>query len=398
MQTFTPLEYLKIDVASSFGLDKEDWDTRLNWFDEYEDKLESMRLEAEEPALFYAGLQAYKQAKLGKAIQYPISLDATASGAQILAILSGCERAALLSNVISSGHRLDFYTEITRFLNAATKTDVKVSRSDAKSAIMPSFYGSTKAPKDVFGEGELYNDFQRVMSIAAPGIWGLNALFLSLWDPNAIQYSWVLPDNFHAGFKVEADTVKEFTFMGLPHAVTVKEERPIEGGKALGANIIHSIDGLIVRELTARCNHDPEQIAWIQELLFNKCRNKKSTRSKDKRLIEILKHADESGYLSVRILDLIDDQNIGHVDPVQLLEMIKELPKAPFEVMSIHDCFRVHPNYGNDLRQQYNNILSDLAKSDMLNFLLKQLNGSPLPNGKSDILSKAAKVADYALS
>ena len=38
-QTFTPLQYLKIDVANSFGLDRKDWDERLAWFDQHEAQL-----------------------------------------------------------------------------------------------------------------------------------------------------------------------------------------------------------------------------------------------------------------------------------------------------------------------------------------------------------------------
>lgn len=399
MQEFTPLEYIKIDIASNFGLDKETWDTRLEWFAENEPKLEQMVLEAEEPALFFAGVEAYRKAERGQPIKYPISLDATASGAQILALLAGCERSAVLSNVIDSGDRLDFYSEITKLINQYADGDVKISRKDAKDAIMPSFYGSTKAPKDVFGEGVLYEVFQKIMSIASPGIWNLNSMFLALWDSNALEYAWVMPDNFHAKFKVKQNVQHNFTFLGMINTVTIPENRPIENGKALGANIIHSLDGMVVRELTARCNYNAKHISRIRKWALSNVRNISRNRSKDKTLRRLLINARYSQYYPVRMLSYIDKHNIGLVDRTELLEMLNSLPIKPFEILSIHDCFRVHPNYANDLRKQYNIILSKLAQSDMLNFIVNQLgNKLPIHIPNRENLAKAAIQADYALS
>lgn len=399
MQEFTPLEYMKIDIASNFGLDKETWDTRLEWFAKNEPKLEQMILEAEEPALFFAGVEAYRKAERGQPIKYPISLDATASGAQILALLAGCERSAILSNVIDSGDRLDFYSEITKLINQYADSDVKISRKDAKDAIMPSFYGSTKAPKDVFGEGALYEIFQKIMSIASPGIWNLNSMFLALWDSTALEYAWIMPDNFHAKFKVKQNVQHNFTFLGMINTVTIPENRPIENGKALGANIIHSLDGMVVRELTARCNYNAKHISKLRKWALSNVRNISKHRSKDKTLRRLLINARYSQYYPVRMLSYIDKHNIGLVDRTELLEMLNSLPIKPFEILSIHDCFRVHPNYANDLRKQYNIILSKLAQSDMLNFIVNQLgNKLPIHIPNRENLAKAAIQADYALS
>ena len=94
MMQFTGAQYLKMDVASKFGLDKENWDVRLAWFHEHEHELESLVSQAGEQAGFLAGAMAYRKAKSGKATGYTISLDATSSGIQILAALSGCEKSA----------------------------------------------------------------------------------------------------------------------------------------------------------------------------------------------------------------------------------------------------------------------------------------------------------------
>ena len=61
--------------------------------------------------------------------------------------------------------------------------------------------------------------------------------------------------------------------------------------------------------------------------------------------------------------------------------------------------FRCHPNYGNDLRRQYNQILSDIAKSDLLGFILSQVLGQEFSAGKlDDSLWQDILETDYALS
>lgn len=63
------------------------------------------------------------------------------------------------------------------------------------------------------------------------------------------------------------------------------------------------------------------------------------------------------------------------------------------------DCFRVLPNYGNDLREQYNRQLMLIAKSNLLQYLLSQIVGRQLSIGKLDPnLWQDIMDTDYALS
>lgn len=80
MQSFSPLQYLKIDVASAFGLDRTDWSERLSWFDQNEHQLQSLVSQAKEPALFFAAAEAYECTKRNQPTGHMVSLDATASG------------------------------------------------------------------------------------------------------------------------------------------------------------------------------------------------------------------------------------------------------------------------------------------------------------------------------
>ena len=133
------------------------------------------------------------------------------------------------------------------------------------------------------------------------------------------------------------------------------------------------IDGMLVREITRRCDYDPEQLVKITRWV-NECRGGTSrSRDCDKMVMRLADLHRESGFLSARVLEYVDPANMGHLEPGALLTLVQSLPAKPFQVLSVHDCFRVLPNYGNDLRRQYNRLLAEVAKSDLLSFLVSQI-------------------------
>ena len=149
MQTFTPEQYLMIDVANNFGHDKLTWDDRISWFQDNEYSLVELIPQAEAPALFVAGIKAYSDHMQGMPISYPISLDATASGAQLLAVMMGCEVSASQCNVVDTGKREDLYTNVyaeMQDLEAIADAQIqaagmelqgaKLERAEVKDAVM----------------------------------------------------------------------------------------------------------------------------------------------------------------------------------------------------------------------------------------------------------------------
>ena len=372
-QTFTGKEYLKIDIANNMGLDKEDWDVRLAWFDENEGRLDTLVKQAEEPALFYAGITAWQKVCKGEPTGYPISLDATSSGIQLLAALTGDRKAAALCNVIDTGHREDAYTGLYQSMLNRIGEGAKITRKDTKQAIMTAFYSSTAVPKKVFGEGALLDIFYETMREEAPGPWEVTETMLAIWDNTALMNEWVMPDNFHVKIKVMGNVTDYVQFLNEPFEVNYSVNQPIEGGRSLGANMIHSVDGMLVREITRRCDYDPEQITKIKRWV-NECRGGTSrSREEDKMVMRLADLHRESGFLSARILEYVDPANMGHIEPGALLSLVQSLPAKPFQVLSVHDCFRVLPNYGNDLRRQYNQLLAEVSRSDLLSFLVSQI-------------------------
>ena len=136
MTQFTGMEYLMIDVANNFGLGKKDWRERLDWFKANEGKLESLVKSAEEPALYYAGVKAYRKAQRGEVVQYPISLDATSSGLQILACLTGDRAAAMICNVLDAGKRCCAYNLVYEHMLKALGKAPVLTAKNVKRAVM----------------------------------------------------------------------------------------------------------------------------------------------------------------------------------------------------------------------------------------------------------------------
>lgn len=404
MRQFTPREYLQIDIANNFGLDTENWEDRLQWFKDNEHQLNELVSQAKEPALFFAGVKAWRQVLKGEAIGYPISLDATASGFQVLACLARDRDAASLCNVVDTGNRLDAYTVIYDAMMEAIGQEGALDRKHTKRAVMTSLYASEAVPREVFGEGALLDLFFSTMNERAPRVWSLNTLFKKLWNPLATHHKWILPDNFHVEIKIMGNVKEPVKFAGNTYEVTRKVNMPLPEGRSLGANITHSVDGMVVREMLRRCSYDPKVIDRVRLALVNVHRSNPVNRinavGDDKMVYLLWARYQETGYLSARILDHITNDNVAIVDRQVLQELVNSLPVKPFDLIAVHDCFRCLPSYGNDLRQQYVRQLHLIAKSNLLNSLVSQIVGQPVEfaGGDDTLADDILAGCEYALS
>lgn len=409
MQIFTALEYLKIDIASNFGLDKETWDSRLDWFKANEADLENLLPEAEEPAMFYAGVQAYRQALEGKAVTYPISLDATASGAQILAALIKCKKSAEHCNLVDTGDREDFYTNMHQaIIRRANETGVQhqnLTRSQAKEGIMPWFYGSKKEPENVFGDGDLLKVFYQTMEEDAPGLTTLNQSLINVWRPDVTCHKWTLPDNFHVLSKVRNKVTDNVKFLDQSYDVTYEVIEPKDSDISNAANIVHSIDGMIVREMMRRCMYDTSNVVRAMEAIIVSSSHSKDPmppRDEDTDMVStLLQRYRDTGFMSARIIDYVTKQSLplfSEEEREALWQLLDSLPNRPFYLLTVHDCFRCHPNHANELRRTYNQILAEIADSRILEDIVGQIYESPVNAAKMDLDPKDILEANYALS
>lgn len=421
-QEFEPTEYLLMDIASNYGLDKKNWLERLDWAYHHEHNLisEVNRMdvdpkyksaylqEADDPAMMYAGMRAYRDASMGKATGYAVSLDATASGIQLLSIMAGCQKSARTCNVLPSSdtedNREDAYTILYRSMQSRVPEDkaVTINRAMAKDGFMTAYYGSRAMPYKYFGASGTLDQFYETVEQETPGAWNLNLYLQKLWNPNATQHSWVLPNNFHVVIKEMNPVKKTVLFGGKPVEVTVKENVGTETGLSLCPNITHSLDGFVVSELEIMSAYT-SRIIWNDYEYFKVPERKSLGSRKDikhsKEMVQKFMHLyAQSGVLSARILPYLAkgaDPEIFFSEPVQ--EILNALPKKPFDIMTIHDCFRVLPAYGNDIRKLYNFTLYRLAKSNILQFIVDQVALTPQIIRKGDLNPEEVLHSNYSI-
>jgi len=388
----TGKEYLMGDIACKHdkAYEKLGWDARIQHFTELDFTKQKTFKEASNPIGLRAAYLALEDALNGKPSGYLISLDAASSGLQLLSLLVSCP----VSWKLCGGDEtiMDAYAEIFLHMN----TGLNIDRKDVKKSIMTSLYGSTATPKAVFGED--IDTFYDTMELMAPGAWDLNLGIQELWDEiEGTTYDWEMPDNFYACIETHDKEVVPFIFLDEEYQVIQKvNERP-RFHKGLGPNLIHSVDGMIVREMYRRCTFDGRVTARVADAIIE---GKGGTTGKSADMVTRLwDHYLESGFLSVRILDYLYEDTLGLVDSLVIAKLISSLPDTPFELVCVHDCFRCHPNYGDSLRRQYNTILADINDSKLLPYIASQVSNQDIKARKVGKIPRDVILnANYTLS
>lgn len=271
--TFTGLDMLKIDIANCYGLDKLTFKERIAWTSKYQvPTLLRKCSEAEEPLLMKKAVLAYQTALSGLPIGHNVFMDATASGLQIMACLSNCASTAEATNLIFNGKRNDPYTivsdEMVRRLPHSPMFEGKSPseiRSLIKKPIMTTFYSSKAQPRSLFGEDTIeLETFYSTLNDLFPGPMAIMSIVESKWNPTALYHQWTLPDGHVAHVKVieQVDTKIEVAELQCANTFAYRfyPNQPSKRGTSLVANIIHSIDAYIVREVIRRCPFDVAHI------------------------------------------------------------------------------------------------------------------------------------------
>lgn len=398
MKQFTGKDYLYIDIANHFGLDKLSFEDRIEFVKNNEDRLHQMLPKAEDKPLFAKSLMSLEDAKKGIPTGHRVGLDACASGTQIMSALIGCEQGAYITGLIDPDKRMDAYKILNEEMNELLGSDqkVKVKREDSKQAFMTFLYGSEAIPKQIFGEGtKQYRAFFESMANLVPGAMQVRQACIDLWQPFQDIHEYDLPDDFHVYLPNVVESVllvepEELEDVQIP--VYVKEVKGARRSVSLAANIIHSVDGMVLRELVRRCDYaeNKERIENVFLALCLHCGSKQAT--------------DYTQFLSFNAIHDIDLKHLKHYD-MGLLCRLRDLCKdvlhwQSYPVEGNHDCFYSGANHMNKVRYWYKEILAELADSDLLQDIFNQIAGNRAPKVQklSKGLGDKIRLSNYALS
>lgn len=411
-KTYTGWQYLLIDAATHYGHDKMTFEQRIVWGADNLHQLESLADTAETKPLYLKAVQAIRKAQQGQATGHLVGVDGCCSGIQVMSVLTGCVAGATATGLVDPNVRADAYSACTAAMNEILGGGLTVPRKDAKQALMTSFYGSKAQPKTLFGEDtpELAAFYEAAQKIA-PGAWDLLQTLLGSWRPYALSHQWVMPDGFDARIKVMKKMETRIEVDELDHASFTYEYYDNIGAKSglsNAANLTHSVDAYILRAMHRRCNYDKEMVNAAAMLIEIEmiCRSlgqqRKTTNLNGDPVKCYITHYERSSVADVVILPYLTSENLQNLSQKHLEQLAVivngMLQYEPFELVTIHDEFKAHPNNMNWVRWQYKEILAELADSNVLDDLLSQIYGAPgtFPKYSSN-LGALIKDSNYAL-
>lgn len=247
----------------------------------------------------------------------------------------------------------------------------------------------------------------------APGAWELLQDLLNSWQPYALKHQWKLPDGYDSVVKVMQKVNARIEVDELDHATFSYEFLENIGSKtglSLPANVTHSVDAYVLRCIHRRCNYNKSVVdtafvaLYSEQILRENHGIEACPPDEGSKLAYYLEQYDRSGMVDVVILPYIKDGKDTQHLPTEYLNKLLSVVTAmlhysPFDVVTIHDEFKCHPNHMNHLRQQYINIIAELAESKVLDDILSQIHGTEVIFTKfSSNLADLIRQGNYALS
>ena len=395
MKSFSAYQYLLLDIANAAGHDKLRFEDRMAWTEAHIDELEALAdsVDKKDMPTYRKAVMTLRKAQQGLPTGHLIGLDAICSGIQVMSVLTGCYTGANATGLIDPDRRADAYSDTTAEMQKTLGAHFTVSRKDAKDALMTHNYGSVDVPRQLFGEDtpELKAFYEAAYKVA-PGASMLINVLKDSWKPFALMHSWKLPDGFDARVKVEVAKEARIEVDELGHSTFTYLYSEVEG-KAYGvsniANMVHSVDGYILRSMHRRCNYNRQVTvnasALIEAELVRRMQGGEQDAAAfdvESKLAYYVTQYERSTLADIVILPYLDTKGVkaldtGHLEALSQV-VNSMLVHKPFGLVTVHDEFRSHANHLNHVRQHYTDIMAEMADSTLLDDLLTQMYEQPM--------------------
>lgn len=271
---------LEMDIMNLLGLDKVTIDHKMDAWNLMRDDILSIDSksitnngveilqEADKPIRLISAIRAYKDALDGKPIGYLASIDSTASGSQLAALLTRDELAAKYTNLAAIDMRFDIYSEVARewykIMYGKDRYPDNISfmcnRKRFKEAVMVVCYNGKVVVETNFPDDHERASFYEAMNSVCSGMQELTEIVNQAYLDNSEKtyMAWRMPDDFNvivpqkrSSWMVVKEPLYSFTLKYYKHASSVKENK-----RSLMPNFIHSVDAYVCRELLRRCIFD----------------------------------------------------------------------------------------------------------------------------------------------
>jgi DNA-directed RNA polymerase len=228
--------------------------------------LETIDGDAKHPIMFRKAVRALRLTDQNKPTNHIMGLDATASGIQIMACMSGCHKTASEVNLLPSFERKDIYGSI------ATYMDMDLDRDMLKQPIMTTFYGSTAQPKVIFGDGTpALQKYYMVLNKRLTGAMRTLNLIQQFWDSTVNHHEWTLPDGHTAFVPVTGTDEKNIEIDELDHLRMAYRTQVLgtrRESRALAANVVHSMDAWVCRQMVLMAHKQGFWLAPIHDCFY----------------------------------------------------------------------------------------------------------------------------------
>ena len=362
------LYWLKVHIANTYGIDKAPFDERVKWVEENrssileaaEDPMSSLGYWtiADSPFEFLASCMALQDHIQGRKVHLPIQLDAVNSGIQMYSGLlrdkTGAKSTCVIGNV-----RSDLYEEV------ATRVEKKLS--EGKYPAYVTFIDKEGVEKVIHTKVEaesMIGNFTRTMTkrnvMTVPYSVSLRGMKMQNWD--------VMDDMKLQGkdFWKGDEWVVNYLWTTLVHESIYEI---VQGARA-GQLYLKEVVGKLKEPAMW---HTPIYNLPVYQALF---------KSKDMRIQTVL------GTLS--ILEVSDEPKrqkqlasvaanfIHSIDATILMWVVHHISG---DIGTIHDCFLVHPNLGEEVRDKYKEGYVEVMKADPLKMFSEELD----PEGTIEI-------------